>query len=173
MANEGDHYGRSVSGQIRHFLLLFYLYLVASNSWTSKTIACKSLPDIFDWVHVILHLRSFSPLGKTKVVPGHLVLDYYSSHMSLTASLKGPGGMKAAIMPFGGTGSHKYVLVRLIEISTRWRYQMVFYYGILSNTPCTLHNFFSVRTRYHFTYHWYRDLFLCDTVQIRRYLSAN
>ncbi len=141
MANEEGHYDRSVSGQIRYFLLLFYLYLVAPNSWTSKTIACKSLFDIFDWVHVILHLGSFSPLRKTKVVPGHQVLDNYSSYMSLTASLKGPGGVKASIMPFGGTGSPKHVLVRLIE-TTRWRYQMVFCYGILSNTPCTLHNFF-------------------------------
>ncbi len=34
-------------------------------------------------------------------------------------------------MSFGDTGSHNYVLVRLIEISTRWKYQMVFYSGRL------------------------------------------
>ncbi len=32
---------------------------------------------------------------------------------------KGPGGVKPFIMPFGGTGSPKCVLVRLIEIVTR------------------------------------------------------
>ncbi len=32
--------------------------------------------------------------------------------------LKGKGGVNASLMSFGGTGSHKYVVVRLIEIST-------------------------------------------------------
>ena len=30
--------------------------------------------------------------------------------------LKGPGGVNASLMSFGGTGSHKCVVVRLIEI---------------------------------------------------------
>ncbi len=29
--------------------------------------------------------------------------------------LKGKGGVNASLMSFGGTGSHKYVVVRLIE----------------------------------------------------------
>ncbi len=31
--------------------------------------------------------------------------------------VKGKGGVNASLMSFGGTGSHKYVVVRLIEIT--------------------------------------------------------
>ncbi len=31
--------------------------------------------------------------------------------------LKGKGGVNASLMSFGGTGRHKYVVVRLIEIT--------------------------------------------------------
>ncbi len=31
--------------------------------------------------------------------------------------VKGPGGVNASLTSFGGTGSHKYVMVRLIEIN--------------------------------------------------------
>ncbi len=39
--------------------------------------------------------------------------------LKMSLFLKGPGGVNASLMSFGGTGSHKYVVVRLIEISTR------------------------------------------------------
>ena len=34
----------------------------------------------------------------------------------MVVGLKGPGGVNASLMLFGGVGSHKHVLVRLIEI---------------------------------------------------------
>ncbi len=49
----------------------------------------------------------------------------------MSGILKGKGGVNASLMSFGGTGSHKDVVVRLSEISTRGRYQMVFYSGRL------------------------------------------
>ena len=44
--------------------------------------------------------------------------------LSTLDQVKGPGGVNASIMSFGGTGSHKYVMVRLIEISTRFTHNM-------------------------------------------------
>ena len=40
--------------------------------------------------------------------------------------VKGLGGVKASIMLYDGTDYPEHVLVRLIDIATRWKYQMVF-----------------------------------------------
>ena len=50
----------------------------------------------------------------------HTLLDTYAWCLKCDRRLgfKGPGGVTASLMSFGGTGTHKYVVVRLIEIST-------------------------------------------------------
>ncbi len=99
----------------------YYMY---SSSLSSTT--CQSSKHCKKWSQNGLTLKLF-----WKTVPPWRVEPFFP--------LRGPDGVKAFIMLFGGTSSPKHVLMRLIEITTRWRYQMVFYSGRLWVNTHNLH----------------------------------
>ncbi len=89
-----------------------------------KTLGFGIKCDTMSYANCIVTVLLKLELTKSKVSPdpldfGHKTW-FRSMNVILGTVIKGKGGVNASLMSFGGTGSHKYVVVRLIEISITW-----------------------------------------------------